>query len=80
MSKRSVGINENEKNDAMQMIRLIGYPVIQAPSEAEPQCAWLVKNNLAFGTISEDLDTLTFGSNKLIRSFNKKDNCVEVDL
>lgn len=55
-------------------------PTIQAPSEAEPQCSWLVKNGLAHGTVSEDLDTLAFGCEKLIRNFNKRDECVEVNL
>ena len=64
----------------MKLLRIMGMPVIQSPSEAEPQCAWLVKNNLAHGVVSEDLDTLTFGSEKLIRNFNRQGPCLEVCL
>ena len=44
-------------------------PTVRSYGEAEAQCAWLAKNNLADGVISEDLDTLAFGANFLIRDF-----------
>ncbi len=56
------------------MLTLIGMPVIQAPGEAEAQCAYLAKEGLAFGVVTEDMDTLTYGSPNLIRNFNKKCN------
>jgi flap endonuclease-1 len=45
----------------------MGFPVVQAPGEAEAYCAYLVKQGKAFGTVSEDMDSLTFGSTILIR-------------
>ena len=39
----------------------LGMPVIQAKSEAEAQCAWLMKNKMVEGVIGEDTDTLVFG-------------------
>lgn len=50
-----------------RLIRLMGVPVVEAPCEAEAQCAELVKHGLAYATASEDMDSLTFGTNKLIR-------------
>jgi flap endonuclease-1 len=50
----------------------MGVPVIEAPIEAEAQCAELVKMGLAFGTASEDMDSLTFGTHFLLRGFNSK--------
>lgn len=49
----------------------MGLPVIQSPSEAEPQCAEIVKCGLAYGTATEDMDTLAFGCPVLVRSFHK---------
>lgn len=40
---------------------------IQAPCEAEAQCAALVKANKVYGTATEDMDSLTFGSSVLLR-------------
>lgn len=40
---------------------------IQAPCEAEAQCAALVKAGKVFATATEDMDALTFGCNVLLR-------------
>lgn len=40
---------------------------MQAPCEAEAQCAALVKSNKVYATATEDMDSLTFGSNVLLR-------------
>jgi flap endonuclease-1 len=42
------------------MLNLMGLPAFEAPSEAEAQCATLCKENIAYGTATEDLDALTF--------------------
>ncbi|KNC69571.1 hypothetical protein SARC_17916, partial [Sphaeroforma arctica JP610] len=42
-------------------------PYIDAPSEAEAQCAQLVKDGLVYATATEDMDALTFGSKVLVR-------------
>lgn len=46
---------------------LMGVPVVEAPCEAEAQCAELVKNGGVYATASEDMDSLTFGTTRLIR-------------
>jgi flap endonuclease-1 len=58
--------------DAKKLLTLMGMPVIEAPSEAEAQCASIVKLGLAYGTATEDMDALTFGTNFLLRGFNSK--------
>lgn len=45
----------------------MGIPVIQAPGEAEAQCAAIAKLGLAYAAGSEDMDTLTFSSPILLR-------------
>lgn len=70
--QRSVVITDPEKHDAMKMLRLMGMPVLLAPGEAEAQCAALCKAGLAYGVVSEDMDTLTHGAPYLIRHFNKR--------
>lgn len=41
--------------------------IAQAPSEAEAQCAEFCRGGIAFGTGSEDMDTLTFNSPIILR-------------
>lgn len=72
MAGRSIKITKEMMEDAKKLLRLLGTPVIEAPGEAEAQCAFMVKEGLAFATASEDMDTLTFGSNFLLRGFNSK--------
>jgi flap endonuclease-1 len=51
-----------------QLLHLMGIPVVEAPSEAEAQCAALTRAGLAYATASEDMDGLTFGASILIRN------------
>jgi flap endonuclease-1 len=81
MAGRSIKITSEMTKDAKKLIRLMGVPVIEAPGEAEAQCAELVKLGLAYATASEDMDSLTFGSNVLLRGFNsKKEPIVQIEL
>lgn len=48
------------KEDAKLLIKLLGVPMIEAPCEAEAQCAALSKAGKVFGTATEDMDALTF--------------------
>lgn len=40
---------------------------MQAPSEAEAQCAILAQEGAVYGTATEDMDALTFRTPKLLR-------------
>jgi flap endonuclease-1 len=72
MAGRSIKITAEMMADAKKLLALMGMPVIESPSEAESQCAAIVKQGLAYGTASEDMDSLTFGTNFLLRGFNSK--------
>lgn len=54
------------------MLELLGVPVITAPCEAEAQCAAFVRAGKAYAVASEDMDSLTFAANFLLRGFNSK--------
>ncbi|KOB63609.1 Flap endonuclease 1, partial [Operophtera brumata] len=45
----------------------MGVPVVEAPCEAEAQCAALVRAGKVFAAATEDMDALTFGSSVLLR-------------
>ena len=69
MSKRTVRVTKEHNEDIKKLLRLMGCPVIEAPMEAAAQCAALAKQGLVFAAASEDMDTLTFGTTKLLRKF-----------
>ena len=62
MSRRNVKVTSQHVQDCKELLDLMGVPWIQAPGEAEAQCAALVKNGAVFAAASEDMDTLTFGA------------------
>ena len=81
MAGRSIKITPEMTEDAKKLCRLMGCPVIESPGEAEAQCAVMCEMGLAFGTASEDMDSLTFGSNYLLRGFNtKKEPITQINL
>jgi len=65
--RRSVRVTKEQNQDAMKLLRLMGVPVVEAPGEAEAQCAELCKGGKVYATATEDMDALTFGTPILVR-------------
>ncbi|KJP88341.1 flap endonuclease 1 [Plasmodium fragile] len=69
-SGRTVRVTKKQNEEAKKLLTLMGIPVVEAPCEAESQCAFLTKYNLAHATATEDADALVFGTKILIRNLN----------
>lgn len=63
--------------DLKSLLKLCGIPYIQAPFEAESQCAYLEQAGLVDGVITEDSDVLLFGARKVYRNIFEKNRFVE---
>ncbi|KAK8829775.1 hypothetical protein WA577_001169, partial [Blastocystis sp. JDR] len=79
LSKRTVHMNSSHIDDCKKLLQLMGVPVIDAASEAESQCAELVKKKVVWGMASEDMDSLTFGAPFLLRHLTKSQNSSKKD-
>ncbi|GAA5813698.1 hypothetical protein MFLAVUS_007184 [Mucor flavus] len=66
-SKRTVKVTKEHNDDCKKLLKTMGIPFVEAPCEAEAQCAELAKSGNVFAAASEDMDTLTFGSPVLLR-------------
>jgi len=66
-NRRLVKVGKSHVDDCKKLLQLMGIPYIQAPCEAEAQCAELVKNGKVYAVGTEDMDALTFGSTVLLR-------------
>ncbi|KAL9229479.1 hypothetical protein vseg_004941 [Gypsophila vaccaria] len=66
-SKRTVKVTKQHNDDCKKLLGLMGVPVVEAPSEAEAQCASLCKNGKVYAVASEDMDSLTFGASRFLR-------------
>nr|XP_027204853.1 flap endonuclease 1-like [Dermatophagoides pteronyssinus] len=74
LNKRLVKVTRKHSDDCKRLLQLLGIPIVQAPSEAEAQCAQLCKENLVYAAATEDMDALTFGCPRLIRNLTSGQN------
>ena len=83
-SKRTVSMTKEMQEDCKKLLRMMGMPVVEAPCEAEAQCAALARADKVYAAASEDMDTLTFGAPRLVRrlwaSEASKTPILEIDL
>lgn len=83
-SRRLVKVTKQHNEDCKDLLRLMGVPVINAPCEAEAQCAELAKKGRVYATATEDMDALTFRTPKLLRkmtfSAGNKQPILEIDV
>lgn len=54
-------------NDARDLLRLMGIPTVQAPSEAEAQAAHMAAADHVWAAASKDYDSLLFGAPRIVR-------------
>ncbi|KAK2579489.1 hypothetical protein KPH14_010802 [Odynerus spinipes] len=66
-NRRLVKVTKHHAEEVKQLLQLMGIPVVDAPCEAEAQCATMVKAGKVYATATEDMDALTFGCDVLLR-------------
>ncbi|GKT78982.1 flap structure-specific endonuclease [Colletotrichum tofieldiae] len=54
---------------AKRAIRLFGFPIHDAPGEAEAECALLQQQGIVDAVLSEDVDTIMFGCTRTLRNW-----------
>ncbi|KAF4862236.1 Flap endonuclease GEN-like protein 1 [Colletotrichum siamense] len=57
---------------AKRLIRLFGFPVHDAPGEAEAECALLQQQGIVEAVLSEDVDTIMFGCTRTLRNWSSE--------
>ncbi|TDL23124.1 PIN domain-like protein [Rickenella mellea] len=83
-SRRQVRVTKEHNEECRRLLKLMGIPVVVAPSEAEAQCAELARGGKVYAAGSEDMDTLTFNAPILYRHLTfseaKKQPISEINL
>jgi hypothetical protein len=69
-------VTGEHNEDCKRLLRLMGVPIVDAPSEAEAQCAAMAKEGVVYGAATEDMDCLTFGCPRLIKHLMAPQVCV----
>lgn len=79
--KKCVSISKLQMDECRELLVLMGIPYIDAPEEADSQCAYLAKEGLVDAVLSEDMDILTFGSSRIVKNLiSQKKNPIEINL
>ncbi|KAF2003731.1 hypothetical protein P154DRAFT_460427 [Amniculicola lignicola CBS 123094] len=55
---------------AKQLLKQFGFPIHLAPGEAEAECALLQREGIVDAVLSEDVDTMMFGSGMTMRNWS----------
>ncbi|MCJ1338943.1 Elongation of fatty acids protein 2 [Bachmanniomyces sp. S44760] len=66
-SRRTVRVTREHNDECKRLLTLMGIPYINAPTEAEAQCAVLARAGKVYAAASEDMDTLCFDTPILLR-------------
>mmetsp|Transcript_41761 Transcript_41761/g.91081 ORF Transcript_41761/g.91081 Transcript_41761/m.91081 type:complete len:392 (-) Transcript_41761:228-1403(-) len=83
-TKGTVRVSKEQNEQTKTLLRLMGVPVVEAPSEAEATCAALCRDGKVYASATEDADCLTFGTKILVRNLmaaeSQKKTILEVSL
>nr|XP_030127543.3 DNA repair protein complementing XP-G cells isoform X1 [Taeniopygia guttata]XP_030127617.3 DNA repair protein complementing XP-G cells isoform X1 [Taeniopygia guttata]XP_030127684.3 DNA repair protein complementing XP-G cells isoform X1 [Taeniopygia guttata] len=63
--------------ESQELLRLFGIPYIEAPTEAEAQCALLDLTDQTSGTITDDSDVWLFGGRHVYKNFFSQNKYIE---
>jgi len=67
-AQRAARLSDEMVGQAKELLTVMGIPWIQAPGEGEAQASRIVQNGDAWGTGSQDFDSLLYGSPVLARN------------
>lgn len=71
-------MNDEMKAEIIALIELFGIPYVEAPAEAEAQCAALEALGLVDGIVTEDSDVFVFGGKTVYKNMFDDQKFVEV--
>ena len=80
LDSSSVGFSlfsEEVIQEVKDLLRLFGVPFVEAPFEAESQCAELERNGLVDGIVTEDSDVFLFGGRSVYKNIFHKSQFVQ---
>lgn len=80
LNKQIITVTKEHHNDSKELLKCLGFVVVNSPGEAEAICAFLQRENIVNFTYSDDTDVLALGCKKVLRSNNKNNSFIVIDL
>ena len=67
-SKQATRLTFKMVDEAKELIKAFGLPVIQSPSESEAQCSFMAEKGDVYAVVSTDFDSLLYSTPRLIKN------------
>ncbi|MCD6381346.1 MAG: flap endonuclease-1 [Candidatus Odinarchaeota archaeon] len=67
-AQMALSMSSEDVDECKALLKAMGVPYLQAPSEGEAQAAYVVMRGDAWASASQDYDSLLFGSPRLVRN------------
>lgn len=67
-AQAALNVTDEMVEDCKEILRLMGLPIVQAPSEGEAQAAYMASKGDVWAAASQDYDSLLFGAPRLVRN------------
>ncbi|MBN1157510.1 flap endonuclease-1 [Candidatus Woesearchaeota archaeon] len=67
---RTARLTKEIIEEAKNLLSALGFPIVQAASEGEAQCAYMAKKGDCFAAVSQDFDSLLQGAPRLVRNLS----------
>ena len=67
---RTAVLSKRMVEESKQLVQALGIPIIQAPSEGEAQAAALAREGHVYASVSQDFDSLLYGTPRLVRNLS----------
>lgn len=69
-AQRTTKLTGEMIDEAKKLIKALGCPIVEAPSEGEAQAAQIVKNGDAYAVATQDADSFLFGAPKIVKNLS----------
>ncbi|BGP06546.1 DNA repair protein rad2 [Rhodotorula toruloides] len=76
-ARNADSVTRQMSTDIREMLILFGIPFVDAPSEAEAECAALLARQLVDGIVTDDSDVFLFGGSRIYRNMFNEAKYVE---
>jgi len=67
-AQMSIRLTNEMAEESKELLKAMGIPVVQAPSEGEAEAAYINSLGLSWAAASQDYDSLLFGAKRLVRN------------
>lgn len=80
LQKKAFSVTTKQINEIIKLLDYLGINYIEAPGEAEAQCAAMNISNMCDGVVTEDWDAVLFGCKKMLKDFSNKSPVIEINV